>query len=110
MSAIGPGSIGALNLAGSIAGVQRNNGDKDAAKAQAADKQFQIDQKTMSSKGMDDVAEADLNSDRDTDGREPYDDVPQHEERAEDESPSAGVRRPSLDADGERGASLDLQA
>lgn len=115
MSSISPGSIGALNLVGSFAGAQRNDAEADHAKAESAERKFQLDQRALSAHSLDDVAEAELSSDRDADGRqlysepEPQDETDQAAALQEDAANlvrSAG--RP--DALGERGRLLDLEA
>ena len=109
MSTIGPGSIGALNLAGSVAGSQRSNADKDETRATASERSSRIDHKKMSSESLDDVAEADLSPDRDADGQQPFNDLPT-DELLSDESDDQQTKLPrGIDAAGERGTSLDLE-
>ena len=104
MSTIGPGSIGSLNLAGSLAGAQTNRTDTKDAKARAAERTLQIDQEAMSSRDLDDVAETDRSADRDADGRRPY----EASGRGPSEEPPRSPR--AVDTEGELGASLDLDA
>jgi hypothetical protein len=113
MSVIGPGSLGAFNLAGSVAGSQRNNSGEDRLKETSADRKIQADQRTMSASSLEDVAETDLLSERDPDGRLPYSSL-EHEEQdslelSTTDQPSHQSRR-NLDAFGERGISLDVEA
>jgi len=108
MSGIGPSNIGALNIAGLIAGSQRTNAGDDRIKADAANQKFKVDQKTLTSQSLD-VAEADLSADRDPDGRLPYGEPPQPDETAD------GTAHPhshpqTSDPSGERGNALDLEA
>ncbi len=110
MSSIGPGNIGALNLAGSFAGASRGEVNTDRDKASSAEQKFMVDQQAMS---LDGIAEAELSSERDADGRLPYaqieqPEVPSEEEEEDQEQQSQPL--PSPDAFGERGTSLDLEA
>ncbi len=108
MSTIGPGNIGALNLAGSLAGAQRSDASTDRNKAESAAQKFQVDQKTLTARSLGDVSEADLSSERDPDGRLPYDG------RRKDDSSGKDSANPNsrfaADAFGERGSSLDIEA
>jgi hypothetical protein len=108
MSTIGPGSIGALNIAGSFAGAQRTESQADGAKAAAAQRKFQVDQNAMSAHALEDVGEADLTSERDPDGRLPYG-AGRRSEQGDDDDSQQTAPRPQ-DAFGERGATLDLEA
>ena len=109
MSAIGPGNIGALNLAGSAAGAQRAEADTNQNRADAAGRKFQIDQKKLSSQSLDDVAETELSSERDPDGRLPYE--RNHSEQSERDNSDAKEKSDRApDAFGDRGNSLDLEA
>ncbi len=110
MSAIGPGNIGSLNLAGSFAGAQRSDADTDRNKASSAEQKFQIDQRTMSSHSTGDVAEADFSSERDADGRLSYPETPRPDDESEDPDESQEQRRRALDVLDGRGTSLDLEA
>lgn len=108
MSAISTGNLGAINLAGSLAGTQRKDTDSDRNKAEAADRSFQIDQKATQTHSSEDVVETDLSADRDADGRylpgerKPQ---PESEEPLGDEETAARAG----DVSGERGRRLDLQ-
>lgn len=113
MSAIGPASFNAINLAGSVAGSQQNNASEDRVKEAGADRKFQLDQKAMATSSTEDVAETDLETDRDADGRQLYDfdehEASQEHESIEDNHPGRKrVRTP--DAFEERGLSLDIEA
>jgi hypothetical protein len=114
MSVIGSGSLGSFNLAGSVAGSQRNNAGEDRVKETSADRKFQADQRTLSASSLEDVSETDLLSERDADGRLLY--SPEESEEQEsleistsDQSSSRQSHRNS-DAFGERGISLDIEA
>ena len=113
MSVIGPGSLGAFNLAGSVAGSQRNNSGEDRVKETSSDRKFQADQRTMSANSLEDVSETDLLSERDPDGRLPYSAF-EHEEQDSLElsttDQSSRQSRRNSDAFGERGISLDVEA
>jgi len=108
MSTIGPGSIGAMNLAGSFAGAQRSDAHTDRNKANAAEQKFAIDQRAMAAHSSDDVAEADLSHERDADGRQPYRRTPDAQGDDSDERQEQPQHGP--DAFEERGRSLDLEA
>ena len=113
MSVMGPGSLGSFNLAGSVAGSQRNNSSEDRLKETSADRKFQADQRTLSARSLEDVAETDLLSERDPDGRLPYSTL-EHEEQDVSEPSltdhSSRQSRRNSDALGERGISLDVEA
>ena len=116
MSAIGPGTLGALNLAGSLAGAQQSHAHTDRSKETGTQRAFQIDREVMSSHDLDDVAETDLSRDRDADGRMSYGRTP-HEETDEGSTETEDTGREqgqkplrTPDAFGERGLTLDLEA
>lgn len=110
MSILGPGNIGALNLAGSIAGTQRNGAAADREKEVAADRNNQINQQAQAAHNHEDIAETDLNADRDADGRLLYAEAPGSGEAGEtsEDAPKDPLR--PTDAFGERGNTLDLEA
>jgi|GEM_PF-5899392 len=117
MSAIGSGNLGAVNLAGSLAGAQRTNSESDRVKEEAAKRNFQIDQKAMSANSLEDVGQTDQATDRDADGRMAYsDDETDLENRANTESAKSEedlevkTKRKSADAFGEKGTTLDIEA
>ena len=114
MSAIGPGNIGALNIAGSFAGAQRTEAEADRTKEAAAGRKFKIDQQAMSAHGSDDVAETDLSADRDADGHylpgERTDQQTADDRSADNAKQQADRIRRAADANGERGTTLDLNA
>lgn len=109
MSAIGPGTLGALNVAGSVAGAQQPQAHADRAREESAQRTFQIDQQLLSSRDVDDVSETALSRDRDADGRMPYE-PPTGQPAAEDDDRDSKPPKRSRDAFGERGRALDLEA
>ena len=111
MSSIGLTNIGAgaLNLAGSAAGAQRSGADTDSVKKNGADQKAAVDRDVQAAHALNDVAEADLSSDRDADGRQPFGLLSRpgpDEEREEKDAKT--LQTP--DATGERGNALDLEA
>ncbi len=113
MSVMGPGSLGSFNLAGSVAGSQRNNSGEDRVKETSADRKFQSDQRTLSASSLEDVAETDLLSERDPDGRLPYSSLENEEQDSLEVTTADQSSRQSgrnADAFGERGISLDVEA
>lgn len=110
MGSINPGNIGPANLAGSFAGGQSNppvNESRDAG----AQKTFQADLKAMAAQASGDVSEADLETDRDADGRMPFGNEhgqAQDESSNQETEDSSPKRAP--DAMNERGNQLDLDA
>ena len=117
MSSIGSGNIGALNLAGSLAGTQKSSGTQtNDNKAEAAAQKFQLDQKALSEKTQD-VAEADLSPDRDADGRSDYHDSAPHDElelsqiKPDEDQEQSKHRKPNrLALESDTGQVLDLEA
>ena len=114
MSIIGPGNVGALNLAGSLAGSQRNNANADSIKQQGSERKFQIDRQEATAHSLEDVGETETSPERDADGRMPFaeeqGDTPQATGELvqnRDETPEPNR---SVDAFGERGGALDLEA
>ena len=113
MSVMGPGTLGSFNLAGSVAGSQRNNSADDRVKEASAERKFQADQRAISANSLEDVAETDLLSERDPDGRLPYSAMEHEEEESLELSTtdqSSSQSRRNSDAFGERGISLDVEA
>ncbi len=108
MSTIGTGNVAGMNLAGSIAGAQRNNAMTDRLKEAASDAKFQIDQNSLSSKALDDVAEASDQTERDADGRLPY--SPTRQRQEDGNSRQSHHSTSPRDVMGERGTTLDLEA
>jgi len=113
MSAIGSPGLGAINLAGSFAGVQKNEASSDRIKESNSARKFQIDQQSMSAESMGDVSDPDFSADRDPDGRQLS--VPSRSDSDQDENESLSSAmspqpRHAPDAFGNRGTLLDLDA
>ena len=110
MSSIGLTNIGigAMNLAGSAAGTQRSGADTDSVKKNAADQKATVDRDAQSAKALNDVAEAELSSDRDADERQPFGLLSRPESDDESDENNANTLR-TPDATGERGNALDLE-
>src|SRR5262245_20614476 len=108
MSAIGSGSIGVFNIAGSIAGAQRNNATANEARAEAAEKSFQLDAATLTAQANGDISEPELSSERDADGRMPYEPERRTDEK-EKVSELIEAGRRSTDLSGDLGNTLDLK-
>lgn len=120
MSVLGPGNLGSLGIASSIAGAQNtNSGQVDELKKQSAERSAQIDRKAAAVKSLEDVDAAESSSDRDADGRMPFgaalhDESSTQNDATDDPENSATEKqqhpRRSADPSGERGHSLDLDA
>jgi hypothetical protein len=110
MSSIGITNLGAMTVAGSAAGTQSNAADTDEIKQNSANQKAVADRNVQSAKALGDVAETDLSSDRDADGREPFGvwRRPGRDDGGHEEGRPDSPRVP--DAAGERGNSLDLEA
>ncbi len=109
MSTIGPGNIGAVNIAGSAAGAQRNDASANRVKENAADRDSQIELQTSKAQNNEDVVEADLTADRDADGRQDIEAQSETVEPDEDNSSPKSALPKNVDPLGERGAQLDLE-
>ncbi len=112
MSSIGSSNPAAFNLASSFAGAQRTTSQQDETKSQQAAQKFQVEQTEAIDK---DVVEADLDADRDADGRLSWGASPgeSHAEDQQDASDSETAERPTqhaTDALGLRGGHLDVDA
>jgi hypothetical protein len=105
-------AIGGLNAAASFAGAQRTDADSDRNKEVAAERKFQVDRNAALDRALGDVADPDLSTDRDADGRLPYGSPPEpgEERSARDEHREAHRHGRALDAFGERGNMLDVEA
>ena len=111
MSAIGSPGLGAINLAGSLAGVQKNEASSDRIKEGNSSRKFQVDQQSMSAESMGDVSDPAFSADRDPDGRQSS--GPSRPGPSEEESLSSAVLRQGRhapDPSGDRGTLLDLDA
>ncbi|TWU09098.1 hypothetical protein CA54_43380 [Symmachiella macrocystis] len=112
MSSIGPSNPAAFNLASSFAGAQRTTSQQEESKAQQAAQKFQVEQTEAIDK---DVVEADLDADRDADGRQSWEASPggSHLEEQQDASDSKTAEKTTkhaTDALGLRGGRLDVDA
>jgi len=117
MSVIGPGNLGAVNLAGSAAGAQRNAAaESDRLKESGSQRSSEASLKEMSSRSLEDVGQTDESADRDADGRMPFGDGEGELAKPPENSDVAiapdGVTRRRLipDANGQRGRRLDIEA
>lgn len=106
MSSINSAGSGAYNLIGSIAGSQRNHGDSDRLKSDAAGRRFSMDQNKLTENVLSNVSGTESSPDRDANGRLPFD---AHTAEHDEIPPHADFDAPS-DEDGLRGQTLDLQA
>lgn len=111
MSTIGS-AIGGLNAAASFAGAQRTDADTDRNKEVAAERKFTVDRAAALDKSLGDVADPDLSSERDADGRLPYGGSPEpgDDRTGRDERRDAQRQTRAFDAFGERGNTLDVEA
>ncbi len=108
MSSIGSTNIGIMNTVGSLAAAQRNDAGSDRSKVESSQERFQSDQEAAVDDNDLDVAEANLDADRDADGRQSHwieivdsDDEQKRTIKNTDRAP---------DAFDERGTTLDLEA
>ena len=111
MSTIG-GGIGAVNLAASFAGAQRTEADTDRNKEVAGERKFQVDRANALAQTVGDVADPDLSTERDADGRLPFGHPDLPEDRNPDDSgDGSSIRRAARNQDpfGERGNMLDIE-
>lgn len=111
MSTIGS-AIGGLNAAASFAGAQRTDADTDRNKEVAAERKFTVDRAAALDKSLGDVADPDLSTDRDADGRLPYGASPEPGDDRTSKGGSRDAQRQAraFDAFGERGNMLDVEA
>jgi hypothetical protein len=115
MSILGPGSLPALGIAASAAATQqRAAGLADRDKADQAQQKLEADQVRLANRDLDDSIETDFShgqvSDRDSDGRLPWqrpDGSPTSDEGLLEEK---GEKRRVCDPQGECGRTLDLEA
>lgn len=113
---IGPTGPSGYSLPSSIVGsANRNLNETAQAKAEAAQQNADATQARFSVRDNEDVMETGLSADRDVDGRLPYD-LPPEEQPEEEVEAEANSTNPaeephrSIDAEGERGRTLDLEA
>jgi hypothetical protein len=110
MSLIGGTTAAGLGLAGSIVASSRPEAAIDQTKAAAADQNALADQDLLS-EAVDDVADPQMGSDRDADGRLLYRRPGQPPAQANsDSSPGQEATPRPTDAFGDRGNALDLEA
>jgi len=113
MSVLGPGSFPAIGLASSAAASQQRPAElADRDKADQALQKLAADEARLSNRDLDDSIETDFShgqvSDRDPDGRLPWQPP---SPRAQDDDPASESAQPEArpeDAAGERGRSLDV--
>ena len=116
MSVIGPGNLGAINLAGSLAGAQQNQAaEAGQARQTASQRAGAADLKEMTSKALDGVDAADQSAERDADGRMPYagtgdDQTAEQADTVRPQQPGSARGPRAKDATGDRGRTLDLEA
>jgi len=115
MSVLGPGSFPAIGLAGSAAASQQRPAElADRDKADQALQKLEADEARLSNRDLDDSIETDFShgqvSDRDPDGRLPWQPPgPRAEEDATAPQSAPAELRPE-DTEGQRGRSLDVDA
>ncbi len=113
---IGPANPSGYSLPSSIVGsATRNLNETAQAKAEAAQQNADATQARFSVRDNEDVMETGLSADRDVDGRLPYDLPPEEHPKEEADTEAnpnnpAGEPHRSIDAEGERGRTLDLEA
>lgn len=114
MSTIGSTSVAGINLAGSIVGSSRPEAATDRQKAASADQKGLIDRRTAFAQSVDDVADPEFGSDRDADGRtlyhRPGDEEPVSAEETEPQRSVAAASHHAVDAFGDCGKQLDIEA
>jgi len=112
MSTIGSATTAGLGLAGSIVGSSGPEAAADQSKAASADQKARVDQKDLVSKTLDDVADPEFGSDRDADGRLLYrrPGQPAGNANGDDASSQETMTPRPVDAFGDRGKSLDIEA
>ena len=116
MSVLGTGGLGAVNLAGSLAGAQRNAGAAGQISQQAAERNAEIGRNAAAVRTLEDVGETNSTPDRDADGRLAYGHAEDELDPEQDETGSTASAVSSRrehrgeDAFGDRGRSLDLDA
>jgi|SRR5579872_5397164 len=108
MSVIGPGSLPAMGLAAAAASQQRTADLADRDVAEQAVQKLQADEVRLGERDLDDSIESDFShgqvSDRDSDGRLPWQQPEGNEQPPPEELPQPAVR----DAQEDRGRILDI--
>jgi len=113
MSTIGSTSAAGMNFAASVVGSSGPEISADRNKAAGADQKTQADMQTFLAKMLGDVADTELASERDADGRMLYRRPESPPDAASDPatmSDSAVPARSAADAYGDRGTALDIEA
>jgi hypothetical protein len=112
MSTIGSATTAGLALAGSIVGSSGPEAVADRSKAASADQKARVDQKDLLSQTLDDVADPEFGSDRDADGRLLYrrPGQPAANVNGDPSSSQEAIAPRPVDAFGDRGKALDLEA
>jgi hypothetical protein len=112
MSGIGSTSIAGLGFAGSIVGSSQPDATVDRVKAASAEQKARVDQNDLQAQALDGIADPELGSDRDADGRLLYRRSAHPDANGNDDelsNPQVTPPRPA-DALGESGKSLDIEA
>lgn len=109
MSVIGPGSLPALGLAAAAAASQQRTADlADRDTAEQATQKLQADEVRLAERDLDDSIETEFShgqvSDRDSDGRLPWQQPEGNEQPPQEELPKTAVR----DSQEVRGRILDI--
>lgn len=115
MSVLGPGPVTPGPWAAQAAGSLRSGATTDEEKAVSAQGKGAADRAARTERALGDLSEADLSTDRDADGRMPYDEPPDEtapQSPVPSDTGSAHGSPPSRapDATGTRGTRLDLEA
>jgi len=116
MSGFGISNLPALSLPSSVAGGQQAKPGQDTVRADAAKQDFRSTLEALSTKTSGDVADPDLNADRDADGRSLLGYSEESEPRAErkdtprDQNVNTSGMLRTADPEGLRGRLLDLDA
>ena len=111
MSIIGTGNLGAINLAGSVAGAQQNsNAEANRLKEAAVQRNTKAALEDIAARSLEDVGETDESADRDADGRMPFGNSDSESLEHADRLGEPQMPRRIQDANGERGQRLDLDA
>ncbi|MEX0704022.1 MAG: hypothetical protein WD069_18120 [Planctomycetales bacterium] len=112
MSGIGSTGVGGLSIASSVAGTQRSGTDTERVQANAEAARFRSEREAQANRSLGDVTETENSPDRDADGRLLHDDdgTARRRRRLPDAGALTDDAPRAADADGERGAALDLEA
>jgi hypothetical protein len=115
MSMIGGTTAASLNLVGSIVGSARPETVADHGKAASANQTAQIELNAATGESPDDIADTQFSKDRDADGRQMYqrrapDLLASAETAADDAAAPLPITSHAVDAFGDRGKALDIDA